>query len=321
MPISRRHDVRLTMGGEPTFVSIDDYQSPEWTVAALGADKRVLADALTRRLRARFAPRRPAALRARQMVSGRSDAALGLRALLAARRQADVARRRADRARRRNERADGGGCAALRRGDRAGARHRGRRACSRPTRTRLHWMAEEARASGRMSTCAIQNCSMPRRAPAWCAPSSAGSGRRPATCCRCAATASVWASEAWELRREQLFLLPGDLPVGSRLPLAALPRVEPATIRSSRSRTRWPTRRPCPIRSRAETGRGRDRAHRARGRAARRQAQRVHAVRRHARGLSRCPRRRRGGGRRAASCRCISRATRRRSTRGSRSSR
>ena len=29
-------DVRLTMGGEPTFVSIDDYQSPEWTVAALG---------------------------------------------------------------------------------------------------------------------------------------------------------------------------------------------------------------------------------------------------------------------------------------------
>ena len=50
------NDVRLTMGGEPTFVSIDDYQSPEWTVAALGADKRMLADELTRRLRARFAP-------------------------------------------------------------------------------------------------------------------------------------------------------------------------------------------------------------------------------------------------------------------------
>ena len=32
-------DVRLTMGGEPTFVSIDDHQSPEWTVAALGADE------------------------------------------------------------------------------------------------------------------------------------------------------------------------------------------------------------------------------------------------------------------------------------------
>src|SRR5688572_11763096 len=49
-------DVRLTMGGEPTFVSIDDYQSPEWTVAALGAEKRVRADELTRRLGERFAP-------------------------------------------------------------------------------------------------------------------------------------------------------------------------------------------------------------------------------------------------------------------------
>ena len=56
MPTSPRQDVRLTMGGEPTFVSIDDHQSPEWTIAALGADKRVLADELTRRLRARFAP-------------------------------------------------------------------------------------------------------------------------------------------------------------------------------------------------------------------------------------------------------------------------
>ena len=33
------NDVRLTMGGEPTFVSIDDYQSAEWNTAALGADQ------------------------------------------------------------------------------------------------------------------------------------------------------------------------------------------------------------------------------------------------------------------------------------------
>ncbi len=32
-------DVRLTMGGEPTFVSVDDYESAEWNTAALGADQ------------------------------------------------------------------------------------------------------------------------------------------------------------------------------------------------------------------------------------------------------------------------------------------
>ncbi|MGB9389122.1 MAG: transglutaminase family protein [Xanthobacteraceae bacterium] len=50
------HDVRLTMGGEPTFVSVDDYQSAEWNTAAVGPMKRVRADNLIWRLRNRFAP-------------------------------------------------------------------------------------------------------------------------------------------------------------------------------------------------------------------------------------------------------------------------
>jgi transglutaminase-like putative cysteine protease len=48
-------DVRLTVGGEPTFVSIDDMDGAEWTVAALGEDKRRLAGTLVRRLARRFA--------------------------------------------------------------------------------------------------------------------------------------------------------------------------------------------------------------------------------------------------------------------------
>ena len=52
----KENDVRLTMGGEPTFVSIDDMDGVEWNTAALGKDKREKAGELLKRLQQRFAP-------------------------------------------------------------------------------------------------------------------------------------------------------------------------------------------------------------------------------------------------------------------------
>ncbi|WP_100611421.1 transglutaminase family protein [Confluentibacter lentus] len=51
----QKGDVRLTMGGEPTFVSIDDMESPEWNTDADGPHKRELAKNLSARLYDTFA--------------------------------------------------------------------------------------------------------------------------------------------------------------------------------------------------------------------------------------------------------------------------
>lgn len=48
------NDVRLTMGGEPTFISIDDMDSAQWNTEALGKDKLRLAKDLLLRLQAQF---------------------------------------------------------------------------------------------------------------------------------------------------------------------------------------------------------------------------------------------------------------------------
>ena len=52
----RAGDVRLSMGGEPTFVAIDDMNGAEWNNAAVGPTKQRYAEDLIRRLAARFAP-------------------------------------------------------------------------------------------------------------------------------------------------------------------------------------------------------------------------------------------------------------------------
>ncbi|MDH5430215.1 MAG: transglutaminase family protein, partial [Nitrospirota bacterium] len=50
------NDVRVTIGGEPTFIAVDYPDSPEWNTEAVGPNKRRMAADLIKRLRDRFAP-------------------------------------------------------------------------------------------------------------------------------------------------------------------------------------------------------------------------------------------------------------------------
>ncbi len=52
-----KHDVRLTMGGEPTFVSLDDRDGAEWNTEAMGPKKRLLGADLLYRMKEKYAPK------------------------------------------------------------------------------------------------------------------------------------------------------------------------------------------------------------------------------------------------------------------------
>ena len=89
-PTCAASDVRLTQGGEPTFVSIDDREGGEWNTEAMGPTKRVLSAELMERLRAHYGAGGLRALRPGQVVSGRAAAALVAQPVLAQGRRADL---------------------------------------------------------------------------------------------------------------------------------------------------------------------------------------------------------------------------------------
>lgn len=50
----KEQDVRLTMGGEPTFVGVDHPDDPQWQTEAIGSEKNRLANDLMARMKKRF---------------------------------------------------------------------------------------------------------------------------------------------------------------------------------------------------------------------------------------------------------------------------
>ena len=224
-----KQDVRLTMGGEPTFVSVDDFEAPEWNIAAVGPTKRGLADTLIRRLREKFAPQGflhygqgkwyPGEPLPRWTfslfwrVDGKpfwSNAAL----------IANEGEKHSD------------GVPQAQAFAQKLAQTLGLTAAhAQPAyEDPAHWLMEEAglpenadvadsRLDDPLARAAIagvfaRGLSQPKGfiLPLMRADQIKGAG---------------WASEIWTTRRERLFLVPGDSPMGFRLPMGALPKLKP----------------------------------------------------------------------------------------------
>ncbi len=224
-----RQDVRLTMGGEPTFVSIDDYQSPEWNTAAVGPTKRVRADELIHRLRERFAlggflhhgqgkwyPGESLPRWSFSLYWRRDGKPIWRNPALFASEKPKTPATIAD-------------AEAVASGI-AGRLGVGGTNVIAAYEDSMHWTLKEAQLPDNVDPLDSKLESAEERAriarvfergltkpsgyvlPIQRWQSRAGQG---------------WVSEVWKFRRQRLFLIPGDSPVGYRLPLATLPWVPP----------------------------------------------------------------------------------------------
>ena len=219
------HDVRLTMGGEPTFVSVDDGAAPEWTTAALGEQKRARADELIRRLRERFAPQALPHYGLGKWYPGEAMPRWAF--ALYWRRDGKPLWRDASLIAREGERTTATIEDAKRFADglaaRLGVASRVQPAYEDPA----YWMLEEGKLPVNVDVGDPKLFDAAARAR-MVRSFARGLGSPAAFILPLRRDGDAWVSETWDLRREHLFLLPGDLPAGSRLPLSSLPHLAPA---------------------------------------------------------------------------------------------
>ena len=225
-----KQDVRLTLGGEPTFVSVDDFEAPEWNTEALGPTKQLLSDDLIRRLHARYAPGGLLHYGQGKWYPGeplprwafalywRRDGQpvwrdLGLvaserRPKTAARAQAEAFINRL----------------ALRLG--VDPAH-----ISPAYEDPLHLLGKEGEAPANADLTGA-DIDDPSARATMIRQLNAGASKPvgyvlPIRRWKDKGAGREWISEAWRFRRERLYLVPGDSPVGFRLPLDSLPEVDP----------------------------------------------------------------------------------------------
>ena len=242
-------DVRLTMGGEPTFVSASDMEASEWNTAALGPTKRSYAGKLIRRLAALWSPGAALVHNQGKQYPGEPLPRWALHALW---RQDGVPAWRdpgllADPDR---DRGAAGPEAASRFAAQLAERLQVDPDMALPAHEDVHYylwkehrlpanVVAEANALGdpleraRMARIFAQGLAAPVGSVLPLRRAGADGSRR-------------WASGHWVFRDNTLFLVPGDSPMGLRLPLDSLPWASPDAIEPSFETDPFAPRAPFP---------------------------------------------------------------------------